>query len=101
MLRCPLSLPLSKSYGARPTRAAICLRLMRPSSGSRAMSVKASTGSTPGHRGQARVTPREIGIGGDHLGEALVLRASNVCGHDGGEPREDDRAVLRWNRRLD
>src|SRR3954469_16728882 len=24
------------------------------------------------HRGQARVTPREIGIGGDHVGEALV-----------------------------
>src|SRR3954462_7640386 len=24
------------------------------------------------HRGQARVTPREIGIGGDHLGQALV-----------------------------
>src|SRR4051794_31266794 len=34
--------------GARPTRAAICLRLMRPSSGSRAMRVKASTGPTPG-----------------------------------------------------
>src|SRR5829696_8666629 len=33
---------------ARPTRAAICLRLMRPSSGSRAMRVKASTGPTPG-----------------------------------------------------
>src|SRR5215207_9493122 len=48
MLRCPRSLPLSKSYGARPTRAAICLRLMRPSSGSRAMRVKASTGPTPG-----------------------------------------------------
>src|SRR4051794_14510728 len=48
MLRCPLSLPLSKSYGARPTRAAICWRLMRPSSGSRAMRVKASTGPTPG-----------------------------------------------------
>ena len=44
----PLSLPLSKSYGARPTRAAICLRLIFPSSGSRAMSVKASTGPTPG-----------------------------------------------------
>ena len=43
-----LSLPLSKSYGARPTRAAICLRLIFPSSGSRAMSVKASTGPTPG-----------------------------------------------------
>src|SRR5947208_343715 len=27
------------------------------------------------HRGQARVTPREIGIGGDHLGEALVEKA--------------------------
>src|SRR3954452_8282337 len=24
------------------------------------------------HRGQARVTPREIGISGDHLGEALI-----------------------------
>src|SRR5215467_2993058 len=46
MLRCPLSLPLSKSYGARPTRAAICLRLIFPSSGNRAMSVKASTGPT-------------------------------------------------------
>src|SRR6266403_1376056 len=46
MLRCPLSLPLSKSYGARPTRAAICLRPIFPSSGSRAMSVKASTGPT-------------------------------------------------------
>src|SRR5215467_6126407 len=44
MLRCPLSFPLSKSYGARPTRAAICLRLIFPSSGNRAMSVKASTG---------------------------------------------------------
>src|SRR6516225_4314626 len=43
-----LSLPLSKSYGARPTRAAICLRLIFPSSGNRAMSVKASTGPTPG-----------------------------------------------------
>jgi hypothetical protein len=39
---------LSKSYGARPTRAAICLRLIFPSSGNRAMSVKASTGPTPG-----------------------------------------------------
>src|SRR5512132_3449697 len=48
MLRCPLSLPLSKSYGARPTRAAICLRVIFPSSGNRAMSVKASTGPTPG-----------------------------------------------------
>jgi NAD(P)-dependent dehydrogenase (short-subunit alcohol dehydrogenase family) len=34
--------------GARPTRAAICLRPIFPSSGSRAMSVKASTGPTPG-----------------------------------------------------
>src|SRR5262249_29580963 len=32
----------------RPTRAAICLRLIFPSSGNRAMSVKASTGPTPG-----------------------------------------------------
>ena len=37
-----------QSYGARPTRAAICLRLIFPSSGNRAMSVKASTGPTPG-----------------------------------------------------
>jgi hypothetical protein len=33
---------------ARPTRAAICLRVIFPSSGNRAMSVKASTGPTPG-----------------------------------------------------
>src|SRR5829696_1839251 len=74
MLRCPRSLPLSKSYGARPTRAAICLRLMRPSSGSRAMRVKASTGPTPGIEVR-RVTPREIGLGGDRLGEALLEEA--------------------------
>src|SRR5215208_1791472 len=39
MLRCPLSLPLSKSYGARPTRAAICLRSIRPSSDKQARAV--------------------------------------------------------------
>src|SRR6516164_8727041 len=66
MLRCPLSLPLSKSYGARPTRAAICLRLIFPSSGNRAMSVKASTGPTPGI---------EVSSGGNHLGQALVEEA--------------------------
>src|SRR6516162_334971 len=55
MLRCPLSLPLSKSYGARPTRAAICLRLIFPSSGNIAMS--------------------ESHIGGNHLGQALVEEA--------------------------
>ena len=29
-------------------------------------------GADPRHRGQARVTAREIGLRGDHLGEALV-----------------------------
>src|SRR5262249_46269267 len=43
-----LELTVSKAYGARPTRAAICLRVIFPSSGNRAMSVKASTGPTPG-----------------------------------------------------
>ena len=32
-------------------------------------------GADPRHRGQARVTAREIGLGGDHLGQALVEEA--------------------------
>ena len=36
------------------------------------MRVNASTGPTPGHRGQQLIPPREIGIGGDHLGQAFV-----------------------------
>src|SRR4051794_34385386 len=32
-------------------------------------------GADPWHRGQARVTPREIGLGGDRLGEALLEEA--------------------------
>src|SRR5262249_60662309 len=43
-----LELAAVEVIGARPTRAAICLRLIFPSSGNRAMSVKASTGPTPG-----------------------------------------------------
>ena len=35
------------AYGARPTRAAICLRLIWPSSGNNATRVKASVGPTP------------------------------------------------------
>src|SRR4030095_6765338 len=73
MLRGPLSLPLSKSYGARPTRAAICLRLIFPSSGNRAMSVKASTGPTPGI--EVSIALSESHIGGNHLGQALVEEA--------------------------
>src|SRR5215813_13458355 len=69
MLRCPLSLPLSKSYGARPTRAVICLRLIFPSSGNRAMSVKASTGAVLRHVDTAK---REYG----HLRiPSLLMRA--------------------------
>src|SRR5215831_10808835 len=75
MLRCPLSLPLSKSYGARPTRAAICLRLIFPSSGNRAMSVKASTGPTPGIEVSRIIALSESTIGGNHLGQALVEEA--------------------------
>src|SRR5262249_36653925 len=75
MLRCLLSLPLSKSYGARPTRAAICLRLIFPSSGKRAMSVKASTGADAWHRGQQLIALSESTIGGNHLGQALVEEA--------------------------
>src|SRR4029077_917110 len=75
MVRCPLSLPISKSYGARPTRAAIRLRLIFPSSGSRAMSVKASTGADAWHRSEQLVGLSESSIGGDHLGQALVEEA--------------------------
>src|SRR5262245_28072232 len=75
MLRCPLSFPLSKSYGARPTRAAICLRLIFPSSGNRAMSVKAS-GADAWHRGQQLIALSESKIGGNHLGQALVEEAN-------------------------
>src|SRR5215204_4197261 len=35
----------------------------------------AERGADPWHRGQARVTPREIGLGGDRLGEALLEEA--------------------------
>src|SRR6516165_10832167 len=72
MLRCPLSLPLSKSYGARPTRAAICLRLIFPSSGNRAMSVK---GADAWHGGQQLIALSGSTIGGNHLGQALVEEA--------------------------
>jgi hypothetical protein len=42
------STPVNAAVSKRPTRAAICLRLILPSSGGRAMSVKASTVPTPG-----------------------------------------------------
>jgi transposase len=32
-------------------------------------------GADSWHRGQARVTPREIGVGGDHLSQALFEEA--------------------------
>jgi hypothetical protein len=48
MQRLPLNLPLSNAYGATPTNAATCLRLIVPSSGSSAISVQASTSPTPG-----------------------------------------------------
>src|SRR6187455_2036091 len=45
--RLPRSVPLSRASGATPTRAAICLRLRRPSSGTSATSVRLTTGPTP------------------------------------------------------
>src|SRR6266566_4898573 len=84
MLRCPLSLPLSKSYGARPTRAAICLRVIFPSSGNRAMSVKASTGPTPG-----------IEVSSLVLGRNMLVTQLSPHGHDLGEPF--DRSVPLHN----
>src|SRR2546430_888032 len=46
--RHPTTVDTAVSPELAATRAAICLRLIFPSSGSRAMSVKASTGPTPG-----------------------------------------------------
>ena len=43
-----LELAAVEVVGASPTSAAICLRLICPSSGNKAISVNASTGPTPG-----------------------------------------------------
>src|SRR6516165_8478682 len=83
MQRCPLSLPLSKSYGARPTRAAICLRLIWPSSGNKATRVKGERGANALHRGQEFITPSEIGIAGNDLSHASVEQKDI-----GREPRQ-------------
>src|SRR5216683_1715763 len=48
MQRLPRSFPLSRLNGARPARAAICLRLSIPSSGNCASRVLESTLPTPG-----------------------------------------------------
>src|SRR6516225_1289944 len=89
MQRCPLSLPLSKSYGARPTRAAICLRLIWPSSGNNATRVKASVGPTPCLEVGGLVFDRDMLVAklsphGDDLGELLCGRIAlhDPCWHD-------------------
>ena len=74
MLRCPRSLPLSKSYGETDeggdlfTAHATELRQQGDEG-------ESEHGADPRHRGQAGVTAREIGLGGDHLGQALVEEA--------------------------
>src|SRR3974390_890697 len=72
MQRIPLSLPLSKSYGATPTSAAILVRLSWPSSGKSAIRVHASTAPTPGIEVMQPVAPGERCITHDDLDQALV-----------------------------
>jgi hypothetical protein len=48
MLRLPRNVPLSRLKGATPTKAAICLRLSSPSSGSSARRLRDNTAPTPG-----------------------------------------------------
>src|SRR5262249_17842384 len=75
MLRCPLSLPLSKSYGARPTRAAICLRLIFPKFWQQGDEREGQHRADAWHRGQQFIALSESHIGGNHLGQALVEEA--------------------------
>src|SRR6516164_11314451 len=73
MLRCPLSLPLSKSYGARPTRAAIAAHL--PEFGQQGDERDGQHRADAWHRGQQLIALSESHIGGNHLGHALVEEA--------------------------
>jgi hypothetical protein len=48
MQRLPIERVALDAYGATPTNAATCLRLMQPSSGKSAISVQANSDSTSG-----------------------------------------------------
>jgi hypothetical protein len=74
---------LTKSYGARPTRAAICLRLIWPSSGNNGDDGEGERGADALHRGQEFITPSEIGIAGNDLSHASVEQKDIGC-----EPRQ-------------
>jgi hypothetical protein len=61
LMRRPRKRPLSQLSGATPTRAAICWRFRRPSSGSSAISVVARTGPMPGPLRSSSSSARQVG----------------------------------------
>ena len=87
-----LGLPSSFSafvrLGARPTRAAICLPVRRPSSGRSATSVAATTGPTP-HPTQSLGEAVELPIAGDVALDRLLDGLKAL-----GQRRDDDRQAL-------
>ncbi len=59
--RRPHKVPLSRANGATPTRAAICWRVRRPSSGRWATRVRLTTGPMPGTRRSRSSVARQAG----------------------------------------